>query len=239
MTTTPTSTSGSTGYDESTTDKAKAQASQATDQAKQVAGTAAEEAQRVTGEAKAQARNLVGELRTQVEGQSRTQRDSLVGLLRNVSDDLDAMAAQRSDGPAGDVVRQVAQRARSLSESIDGREPQDLLEDLRTVARRRPGMFLLGSLAAGVVAGRLLRGARDASSDTTPGVRAASPAGSTTSAYDEQLTSEAYLAGTPGSAALPSDPGFAAGTDPLTAPFPGEPGNAGGAGLDRPTGGSA
>src|SRR6188768_3599624 len=147
MTTTPMSTSGSTGYDESTINQGQAQNGQATDQAKQVAGTAAEEAQRVAGEAKAQARNLAGELRTQVEDQSRTQRDSLVGLLRGVSDDLDAMAAQRSEGPAGDVVRQVAQRTRSLSESIDGREPQDLLEDLRAVARRRPGMFLLGSLA--------------------------------------------------------------------------------------------
>jgi hypothetical protein len=235
MTTTPMSTSGSTGYDQSTTNQQQAQdSSQGTEQAKQVAGTAAEEAQRVAGEAKGQARNLVGELRTQVEDQSRTQRDSLVGLLRSVSDDLDEMAAQRSDGPAGDVVRQVAQRARSLSESIDGREPQDLLEDLRAVARRRPGMFLLGSLAAGVVAGRFLRGAREASSDSTTGVQATSPSGPTTSPYDEQLTSEAYLAGTPGSATLPNDPGFAAGTDPLTDPFPGEPGN--GSSLGRPTG---
>ncbi len=235
MTTTPTSTSGSTGFDGSATTHGQAPDSQATD-VKQVAGTAAEEAQRVGGEAKAQARNLAGELRTQIEDQSRSQRDSLVGLLRNVSDDLDEMAAQRRDGPAGDVVRQVAQRARSLSESIDGREPQDLLEDLRAVARRRPGMFLLGSLAAGVVAGRFLRGAREASSNPTTDVDMTSAGGASGGFNDEPVTSETYLSGTPTAAGLPTDRGFASGSDPLTDPFPGEPGRSGGSSLDRPAG---
>ncbi|HKC26518.1 MAG TPA: hypothetical protein VKB75_00770, partial [Jatrophihabitans sp.] len=36
--------------------------------------------------------------------------------------------------------------------------PGDLVDELRRFARRRPGAFLMGALAAGVVAGRLGRG---------------------------------------------------------------------------------
>ena len=80
------------------------------------------------------------------------------------------MASQGgTSGLAAEVARQAAERARSFSSSIDGREPAELLDDLRGFARRRPGLFLLGALAAGVVAGRLARGAASSSgSDPTP-----------------------------------------------------------------------
>ena len=71
------------------------------------------------------------------------------------------MAEQRG-GMASDAAREVANRARSFSEQLDGREPTELLDDLRSFARRRPGMFLAGSVIAGVVVGRILRGTRDA-----------------------------------------------------------------------------
>ena len=134
--------------------------SSATDEGKKVAGVAAEEAQNVAGEAKDQVRHLVDETRGQVQEQATTQRDRLVDTLRTFGDDLDAMASQGgTSGLAAQVARQAADRARSFGSSLDGREPGELLDDLRGLARRRPGMFLLGALAAGVVAGRLARGA--------------------------------------------------------------------------------
>ena len=39
--------------------------------------------------------------------------------------------------------------------------PAQLLDDARDFARRKPGTFLLGALAAGVVAGRLFRATAD------------------------------------------------------------------------------
>ena len=51
---------------------------------------------------------------------------------------------------------------RSFGQQLDGREPTELLDDLRSFARRRPGMFLAGSVIAGVVVGRFLRGSREA-----------------------------------------------------------------------------
>ena len=67
------------------------------------------------------------------------------------------MAEQRS-GMASDAAREVANRARSFGQQLDGREPAELLDDLRSFARRRPGMFLAGAAIAGVVVGRVLRG---------------------------------------------------------------------------------
>jgi hypothetical protein len=93
----------------------------------------------------------------------------LVDTMQTFSGDLDRMASgqQPSSGLATDLVRQAAERTRQLCERLEGREPAQLLDDVRDFARRRPGTFLLGSLAAGVVAGRLLRGAKDSSGSAT------------------------------------------------------------------------
>lgn len=141
-------------------DESKRVASAAADEGQRVAQVAADEAKQVAGEARQQAANLMEEAKTQLSDQSRTQRDRLVGTLRSATDDLDKMASggSASDGLAADLVRQVSSRAREFADGIDGREPAELLDDLRSFARRRPGTFLLGALVAGVVVGRLTRG---------------------------------------------------------------------------------
>jgi hypothetical protein len=151
------STTGTTNDEGSTTDQAKHAASVASDEAKQVAS-----------DVRDQARGLLDETKNQVQDQSRTQRDRLVDTLRTFGDDLDGMAQDR-DGLASGAAREVAQRVRTISERLDGREPSELLDDLRSFARRRPGMFLAGALVSGVVVGRLLRGGRDAARADTVG----------------------------------------------------------------------
>jgi hypothetical protein len=132
-----------------------------TEQVKNTASVAQDEAKHVASDVRDQARGLLNETRVQVEDQSRTQRDRLVDTIRTFSNDLDGMAEQRS-GLASDAAREVANRVRSFGQQLDGREPTELLDELRSFARRRPGMFLAGSVVAGVVVGRFLRGARDA-----------------------------------------------------------------------------
>jgi hypothetical protein len=141
--------------DARTTDAAK-------DEARHVAGVAADQAQNVAQEAKAQAKGLLDDARTQIDEQSRTQVSHLTDVLEKLGNDLGQMAeASDSDGLAKDLTRAVSDRAQDLRSRIAGREPSDLLEEVRDFARRRPGTFLLGALAAGVVTGRLLRGAKD------------------------------------------------------------------------------
>lgn len=152
--------------DTSTTGRAHQVAGTATDEGKHVAGVAAEQASNVASTAAEQARNVaqqtVGQVRDQVGEQASSQRDKLAGTLRSFGDDLDNLASgQDAPGLAKDLVQEVSQRARALSSHLEDRQPGELLDDVRNLARRRPGTFLLGALAAGVVAGRLLRATAD------------------------------------------------------------------------------
>ena len=150
-------------------EQAASTAGTAKEQASQVASVARDEAQHVAEEAKDHAKALLDEALKQAEDQSRAQRDRLVGTLQTFSEDLERMASAGQGGLAADLSRQLATRARDLSGRIDGREPTELLSEVKTFAQRRPGTFLLGALAAGVVAGRLVRGAKDAPKDSTTG----------------------------------------------------------------------
>jgi len=143
-------------------DQAKQTAGTAADQGRQVADVAQGEAKKVASEASTQVRGLVQETTSQLEDQGRTQRDRLVEVLRSLGDDLEKMASSADNSMAANLAHEVADRSRTLSSRLDGREPRELLDDVRSFARRKPGVFLAGSLLAGVVAGRLARGAKDA-----------------------------------------------------------------------------
>lgn len=155
----------------SATDAAKEQAAQVGQTAKksglQVAGTAAEQGKNVLEEGRTQARNLTREVSSQVTEQTSAQKDKAATGLRSLSDELRGMANGQGapSGVAGDLVHQASAKAGELAEWLEQRDPGTLLEEVRGLARRRPGTFLLGALAAGVVAGRLARGAVDASGD--------------------------------------------------------------------------
>jgi hypothetical protein len=225
-------------------EQAKQTAGAAAEETRHVASVAQDEAKNVASEATNQARSLVGQATTQVEEQSREQARRLAGTVRTFGDDLQSMAASSEGGMAADLARQVADRARSLSSQLETREPRDLLDDVRAYARRKPGTFLLGALAAGVVAGRLARGAKEAQSDGQ---------GSSTSMGNAENLSGGTLTTTPGptagtrpsSGAVPTGyeeaPGTGTGTgaplagahrsDPLTStdrPLPTEPSAPGG-----------
>ena len=166
--------------DEGVTTRAKQAASVASDQAGQVAETARSQAREVTSEISTQARQVVHELRTDLRDQSMTQRDRLAGALRQFSDDLDRMASTGQSGFAASAATQLAGKSRELSQFLQDHEPADLLDEVRRFARQRPGTFLAGSALAGVLVGRLTRGAAAGSSadgrtegqpDTGPSIR--------------------------------------------------------------------
>ena len=159
----------------STTDVARDEASRvatsAGAKAGDVAQTAVTQAKEVASEAASQAKNLVQELRSQVDEQATGQRDRLVETLRSLGDELDAMVRGEGgqSGMASDLVSQVAERAQGAAGYLESREPADVLNDLKSYARRRPGAFLVGAAVAGLIAGRLTRGAKAASSSADSG----------------------------------------------------------------------
>lgn len=212
----PTETGGTAGTG-GAKDQAKHAAQTAADEGAHLADAAKTEAQSVAADAKEQARNLVDDARSQVEEQSRSQLDNLVSTLQAFADDLERMARGEGAGAgmAKDIVTQVSEKAKGLSSQLRGQEPAQVLDQARDFARRRPGTFLLGALAAGVVAGRVARGAKDAQS--SPSTNASTPA---TSEFASQP-----------SAAPPTAPGYSM---PPTAP----PVTAGGTAADDPLAGT-
>jgi hypothetical protein len=159
--------------DTSAAERAQEAVSTATDESRHVAGVAADEAKSVASEAKDQVRGLaaqtMGDVQGQVEDQTRQQKDRLAGTLATFSTDLGSMAESRS-GLAAEVAHELADRAQHLSEHLDGREPRELWDDVRRFARQRPGTFLVGALAAGVVVGRFARSTRDAAAAADAGL---------------------------------------------------------------------
>ena len=77
-------------------------------------------------------------------------------------------------GVATEVARQAADRVHGLGTYVEQNRPGDVLDEVRAFARRRPGTFLLGALAAGVVTGRLVKGA---TADSTPSGSSPAPGG--------------------------------------------------------------
>jgi hypothetical protein len=158
--------------DPSTTRVARDQAAQVgqttSDAGKRVAGTAAEQAGQVAAEARRQARDLLGEARTQATEQARNGQQKASEGLRTLATELHQMADSGDQrGPASDLAKQAADKIGDIAEWLSHREPGELLDEFRAMARRRPGAFLIGAAAAGVLAGRLTRGAVDANRDTS------------------------------------------------------------------------
>lgn len=158
------------------------------DEGKHLAAVVGEEAQNVAVQAKDQVHDLIDETLGQINDQSRTQLDRLVGTLKDLSTDLESMSSAADSGLATQLTQQIAERSRGISSHLDGREPTEVLDDVRQLARRHPGLFLLGALSAGVVVGRLARGAKQARGRETT---AASTTSSTelTGARSSELTS--------------------------------------------------
>jgi len=154
---------------------ASEQASQVTgtakEQASEVVGTAKEQVTQVAGEAANHARDLLDQARTQVQGQVVSQKGQLTERLRQIATELSDLASgkgspQGAGGAVAGLAQQASQRAQGFADYIERREPQDLLNDGRAFAGRRPGAFLAGAAVLGAVAGRLVKGVKADSSSS-------------------------------------------------------------------------
>lgn len=133
----------------------------------EVAQTAADSAKHVAQETSKHARDLFGQTREQLSEQASAHQDSLASGLRAFSDELTQMTSNvDTDGTAVDLATQARDRTRSAAEWLEGRSPSEVLDEVRTLGRDHPAMFLAGAVAAGVVAGRLTRGVVAVHTDT-------------------------------------------------------------------------
>jgi uncharacterized protein YoxC len=183
----------------------------------QVASTATDQAKEVVQETQRQAKDLLDQGKTQVKDQVVSQQQKAGQSLSSLAQELRGLADGTSSGapgPARDLLQQGAGMIEGFANKLQNREPAELLNEVRSFARRKPGMFLLGAAVAGVVAGRLTSGVKAAHSDSssstgTNGYRSPSNYVDPTPSYADTTstytgTSASYS--TAGSAPLPPPP---------------------------------
>lgn len=123
-----------------------------------VAKTTKEQGQQVIAETGRQARDLYGQARSQVRDQFGVQQKRAAERLDSLRDEVSRMADQGGQsGPATQLARQASEKINQAARWLEGREPGDLLEEVKSFARRNPGTFLAGAALLGVVAGRLTK----------------------------------------------------------------------------------
>jgi hypothetical protein len=227
----------STSSSSSTKDVAKGEAGAVKDTAvgagKNVASTARDEAANVVAEAGSQAKSMLGTFTDEVRSQGRTQQSRLAGAVHSVAQELGSMGAKsEQSGPVADLAQQASRKAGEVGRWLENKEPSEVLDDVRSFARRRPAMFLGLSALAGVIVGRLGRGAmaantsvdsKDGSSYGYGGSYSGTPARYATTApdtgystgYDTGYSESGSYGGD--TASGPSMGGYAAGTMPETA----------------------
>ncbi len=199
----PTTTGAGTSTGQSSTQAAKDEAANVGQSAKeatgQVASTATEQAKNVAGETKRQAKDLIGQASSQVTEQAGTQKEKAVGGLRSLADELRSMAEGNGapSGMVGDLARQASDKAQEFASWLDQRDPGSLVEEIRQLARRKPGSFLIGAALAGIAAGRLTRGAVAARGSADPPVGVGT--GYAPTPIGDEASTAVYSSTTPGS----------------------------------------
>jgi hypothetical protein len=207
----------STSTKDAAVDEAKNVGQTAAEAGSQVASTAADQAKEVVHETQRQAKDLLEQGRAQLKDQTISQQQKAAQGLSSLAHEMRGLAdgtSQGAPGPARDLLQQAAGLIEGFSGKLQNREPGELLDEVRSFARRRPGAFLLGAALAGVVAGRLTSGIRAAHTDSGSSAdRSAMPSGQSRSNYVDAAptwsdSTPGYTgsATTTGSAPLPPPP---------------------------------
>ncbi|ALG10553.1 hypothetical protein AOZ06_29925 [Kibdelosporangium phytohabitans] len=176
---------------------AKQQAAQVGDQAaregKHVLDAAGDQTRRVADEAGRQARNLMHDARRQLTEQAQDGQRKAAESLHTLADQLDDMYTKSDQsGMAPEMINQAAGHTRAVASWLDDRRPGDLLDEVRAFARRKPGVFLAGAALAGVLVGRLTRGAIDAQSDDSADEKPSEVARADTDRLPSAVRPDAY-----------------------------------------------
>ena len=122
---------------------------------------------------KAQLREKAADLAHGAKEQARAQYDekkdiavgelgTLASSLRRVVDDL---GSTHPNNMSGKVVSTLADRLESFSQTLEGKDLDNVVTDVERFARRNPAAFLGGALALGFIASRFLKSSADTFSD--------------------------------------------------------------------------
>lgn len=128
------------------------------EEAANVTGTVQSEAKDVAQKAKTQAESALHQMIDDVREQAEGQAPKIAEAMHHASSELRSMAdAGEPRSIATTLIREGADAAERFAGKLEDGGIDGALAEVRSFARRSPGVFLLGAAAAGVVAGRLMR----------------------------------------------------------------------------------
>lgn len=141
-----------------------------------LAGVAKDETRGVASEAKRQARQFAGRVQGELRDQAATQQSRLAQGLHNTGSSFSRMAdSPEASGYAPELVRAAGERVDAVGRWLDARDPGSIVEEVKSFARRRPGVFLAIAAGAGVVIGRLTRALATPSEESNAGAPVTTP----------------------------------------------------------------
>ena len=177
-------------------DQAQQVASGAKDAGSRVAATTKDQASRVASDAAGQARELYGQATSQLNDQASQQQTRAASALHSLGQDLGRMHENSEGGLAAELVENLSRRASRAASWLEDREPADVLDEVRQLAARRPGLFIGLAAVAGIVAARATK-ALVADAKPDPGVATDRTRTPGTTASTVQDSSVVRDAGTP------------------------------------------
>jgi hypothetical protein len=149
--------------------------------AQSVASTATDEGRAVVETAKSETGRLASEARAEMRKQGDEQTRRMADRVRDVGDQLERVQrGEAPEGPVANVLVEFGSRANQFADRLQSGGIDEVTRDVKRFARQRPGVFLAGAFALGVVAGRTLRNA-----DTHALAEAAKPSGDSAGAIPE------------------------------------------------------
>jgi hypothetical protein len=129
------------------------------DAGKHAADVAREQASEVAAEAGRQGMELLREAQSELAAQAARGQQRLASELLSVSDELLSMAdVPAGGGAAAGLARRASASTRAAGKWLEDRQPAQVINEIQSFARRKPGAFLVLAAAAGMAAGRLTRG---------------------------------------------------------------------------------
>lgn len=148
-------------------DRSKAEAEQFKNQAassgERVLDTAKEKAEDVKAEAAHQAQDLASQVREDLQKYLGPQQQRLAATVRSISDEINALSQgqQPQTNYVAGLLGNASGYVDTLATSIEQKDSQELLNDVRRFAARKPGIFLAAALGVGLLAGRATRNVKD------------------------------------------------------------------------------
>jgi len=145
------------------TDQATTEASNVKDSAVQAAVEVKDQAKEqladIAQQAKSEARTLTTEARGRLEAQADGTTKQVASTVAEIGQELRTLAdrSDRPDGPATEVIRQLADRTERFASRLETVGYRGIADDLTRYGRNHPGTFLLCAGAAGFLVGRMLR----------------------------------------------------------------------------------